>query len=174
MKIRALTPDDDRASFRSGDDNLDRFFHLFAGQNQFRHQIGVTYVAVDGTTIHGYATVSAADIEVDRLTPALRRSLPAYPAPALRLARLATAEQARGQGVGSALLRFVFGLAVEMADKLGCFGVVVDAKPGAVAFYEKLGFIRLDVVEGQSDARPAPTPMFLPIRDIKAAMRPSR
>jgi hypothetical protein len=50
VQIRVLAPGDDRGQFSSGNPDLDRFFHRFAGQNQFRHHIGVTYVAVDGTT----------------------------------------------------------------------------------------------------------------------------
>ena len=37
----------------SGDADLDRFFHKFAGQNQFRHYVGVTYVAVADRRILG-------------------------------------------------------------------------------------------------------------------------
>ena len=40
----------DRTSFRSGDADLDRFFHQFARQHQFRHHLGVTYVAVEDLT----------------------------------------------------------------------------------------------------------------------------
>lgn len=36
IEIRALREDDDRSQFHSGDPDLDRFFHKFAGQNQFR------------------------------------------------------------------------------------------------------------------------------------------
>jgi GNAT superfamily N-acetyltransferase len=171
MEIRALRPDDDRGPFVSGDDDLDRYFHQFAGQNQFRHQIGTTYDAVDGSRILGYVTIAAAQLEVDRITPALRRSLPGYAAPALRLARLATAREARGQGLGAALLKFTLQLALEMAEKYGCFGVIVDAKPGAVSFYERFGFVPLNPVEGQSDIRPSPAPLFLALKTIRAALK---
>ena len=50
-------------------------------------------------------------------------------------------------------------------------GVLVDAKADAVQFYQRLGFIELEVVEGQSEARPIPTPLFLPIGDIRAAIK---
>jgi hypothetical protein len=59
-----------------------------------------------------------------------------------------------------------------MARDYGCVGVAVDAKPDAVDFYKQYGFVSLDVVEGQSDARPAPTPMFLAIRPIQDALGP--
>jgi GNAT superfamily N-acetyltransferase len=173
IEIRALRDDDDRPSFRSGDADLDRFFHQFAGQNQFRHHLGVTYVAVGSETILGFATVAAAHVEIDDLPLAARRKLPRYPLPVLRLARLAVDQAGQGQGLGLELLRFVLRLALQMADQYGCVGVVVDAKPNAAAFYAKYGFIAVEPVEGQSDARPSPTPMFLSIRTIQHALGPS-
>ena len=53
----------------------------------------------------------------------------------------------------------------------GCAAVVVDAKPGAVSFYEQFGFAPLEVIEGQSQARPAATAMFLPLREIAGAIK---
>jgi len=47
ITVRRLEPEDDRTNFRSGNVDLDRFFARYAGQNQFRHHIGTTYVAVD-------------------------------------------------------------------------------------------------------------------------------
>jgi GNAT superfamily N-acetyltransferase len=170
IEIRALRERDDRASFRSGDADLDRFFQQFAGQNQFRHHIGVTYVAVDEPHILGFATVAAAHIEIEELPAAARRKLPQYPLPVLRLARLAVHQSAQGQGLGLQLLRFVLRLALQMADDYGCVGVIVDAKPEAVAFYTTYGFLAVEPVEGGSDARPAPTPLFLATRAIRAAM----
>jgi GNAT superfamily N-acetyltransferase len=174
LEIRALREGDDRTAFRSGDADLDRFFHRFAGQNQFRHHLGVTYVAVRDRSVLGYATVAAAHVEIEDLPPATRRKLPRYPLPVLRLARLAVDQAARGQGVGLQLLRFVLQLARQMADEYGCVGVVVDAKPEAEAFYAKYGFVAVDAVEGRSDARPVPTPMFLSMRAITDAIGESR
>ncbi len=85
------------------------------------------------------------------------------------LARLAVDDSARGVGVGAQLLRFVLLLALEMSERIGCAGVVVDAKPGAVEFYARYGFVALELLEGESDARPRPTPMWLPIGAVKRA-----
>jgi hypothetical protein len=95
MEIRPLRETDDRAAFRSGDADLDRFFSKYAGQNQFRHHIGSTYVAMDGERIVGYATVAAGQVEGDVVTAALRRKLPRYPLPVLRLARPSVDTQKR-------------------------------------------------------------------------------
>lgn len=170
IELRALREGDDRSQFRSGDPDLDRFFQRFAGQNQFRHHLGVTYVAADGQRLVGFATVAPGHLEIAGLPATTRKKLPHYPLPVLRLARLAVDRSAQGQGLGAQLLRFVLQLAVRMADDYGCAGVVVDAKPDAVNFYSKFGFVQLDVVEGHSDARPQPTSMFLSIRLIKEAI----
>lgn len=166
LVVRRLEPGDDRAAFRSGDIDLDRFFQRYAGQNQFRHHIGTTWIAVDGTAILGFATVSAAHLEVGVLPEAERRRLPAYPLPVLRLARLAVAADAQGRGVGRLLLRATFTLAWRMAEDMGCIGVVVDAKPGAVSCYVNLGFRELEHTRGALGDRPQPTPMFLELAAI--------
>jgi len=169
MEIRALRESDDRSRFRSDDADLDRFFHNFAGQNQFKHYLGVSYVAVEDTRIVGFATVAPGHIEIEDLPVAARRKLPRYPLPILRLARLAVDESAQGQGVGAQLLRFVLTLSVRMANDFGCAGVVVDAKPQAMNFYARYGFIQIEPVEGSLDCAPRPVPMFLPMRAIVAA-----
>ncbi len=163
VNVRQLAPRDDRTGFRSGNIDLDRFFLRYAGQNQFRHHIGTTYVAVDeaGGQIKGFATVAASQLTVAALPQSRRRHLPAYALPVLRLARLAVDERYQGQGVAQALLRAVFELAWKMAADMGCLGVLVDAKPEAVGFYEKLGFIAVEAEAGQLGDRPEPLPMFL-------------
>ena len=173
MEIRLLQDSDDRSSFRSGDADLDRFLQRYAGQNQFRHHIGSTYVATEQGRVLGYATVAPGQVEIERLPAAARRKLPAYPLPILRLARLAVDVSVRGQGLGRELLRFVFRLAIRLAAEYGCVGVLVDAKPDAVDFYSRLGFVAVDVIEGESGARPAPVAMFLSISEIKAATKAS-
>lgn len=109
----------------------------------------------------GFATVSASELATASLPETRRKRLPAYPVPVLRLARLAVDERARGQAIGSTLLRHVFALAHSMARDVGCFGVVVDAKEEAVAFYEKLGFVAIDLKSGHIGDRPQPMPMYV-------------
>lgn len=57
--IRILKREDDRDSFTCGEIELDYFFKKFAGQNQFKHFVGTTYVATDDKTVFGFVTVSA-------------------------------------------------------------------------------------------------------------------
>ncbi|MES9879569.1 MAG: GNAT family N-acetyltransferase [Sedimenticola sp.] len=79
-------------------------------------------------------------------------------------------ERFQGHGIGRLLLRAMLELALEMRDRVGCTGVVVDAKPEAVDFYSGLGFKTVELVSGALGDRPEPIAMFLPIRQIAAAM----
>jgi len=53
-----------------------------------------------------------------------------------------------------------------MADRVGCIGVLVDAKPDAVEYYRRYGFEELDILEGALGDRPPPIPMFLPLAAV--------
>lgn len=170
MRIRALRPNDDRAAFTCGNIELDRFFQKFAGQNQFKHFIGATYVAVENDEILGFATVSPTELLAASLPRALAKRLPAHPLPALRLARLGVSSDHQRQSIGAQLLRFALTLTLKTSENLGCVGLVVDAKPEAASFYSKFGFFTLDLEAGELGSRPAPVLMFLSIRDIKAAV----
>ena len=171
LRVRRLEPRDDRTGFHSGSIDLDRYFQRYAGQNQFRHHIGTTYIAAQGDRIAGFVTVSSGEIVAEKLPKSLRRRLPAYPLPILRLARLAVDERFQGHGIGRLLLRAMLELALEMRDRVGCLGVAVDAKPEAVGFYSSLGFKPLDLISGALGDRPEPIVMFLPIGQIADAAK---
>jgi predicted N-acetyltransferase YhbS len=170
-EIRRLTAEDARSSFSCGDVDLDRFFQRYAALNQFEHHIGVTYVAANEREILAFVTVAPSEIVSQALPRSKKVALPKYPIPVLRLARLGVAVPHQGKGLGLALLQFTFHLALRMSDNLGCAGVVVDAKPAAVAFYERYGFIPLRALAGTLGDRPQPLPMLLEIGTIASALR---
>jgi GNAT superfamily N-acetyltransferase len=174
IEVRLLGETDDRSSFQSGDDQLDLFFRRYAGQNQFRHHIGTTYIALERETILGFATVTVGHMELENIPSSLKKTLPEYPLPILRLARLAVDRNAQRKGVGEYLMRTVLSVAIELREKLGCVGVVVDAKPGAENYYSRYGFVDLEVIEGALEERPTPKPMFLPLSAVAQAVRAAR
>jgi GNAT superfamily N-acetyltransferase len=170
IEIRLLEQADDRKAFRSGDPDLDSFFQKYAWQNQFRHHIGNTYVAVERRVL-GFMTVSVSSMEFERLPADLKRKLPRYPIPVPRVARLAISEDAQGQRIGRRLMRAAFAMAIDLRAKLGCAGVVVDAKRGAESFYSSFGFEPLEIIEGELQEKPTPRPMFLAIREVESAIK---
>lgn len=165
VEIRPLERGDDRSGFRSGDEALDLYFHRYAGQNQFRHHVGVTYVAVEAGDILAFATVSPAAMDAEELPDGRRR--PPYPAPVLRVARLAVSMDQQGRGLGRAVLRFCVQLAMRMREELGCVGIAVDAKQGAVEFYRRYGFVEIESAVGAARTHPAPQLMFLALASVR-------
>ncbi|MFZ2300958.1 MAG: GNAT family N-acetyltransferase [Gallionella sp.] len=139
--IRLLDAQYRREGFDCGDTALNEFLLRQAGQQQ-RRGFGKTYVALAGdeATVIGFVTVSAGQIATASLSSQSR--LPRYPAPMLRIGRLAVDMRHQGKGIGQDLLAFSLRLAVEFSQRVGLYAVVVDAKHDkAKAFYRKLGFI---------------------------------
>jgi predicted N-acetyltransferase YhbS len=169
-EIRRLTAEDDCSVFSCGDVDLDRFFQRYAALNQFEHHIGVTYVAIAAQEILAFVTVAPSEIVLQSLPRPRKAGLPKYPVPVLRLARLGVAVDWQRKGLGLAMLRFTFNLALRMSSDLGCAGVIVDAKPRAISFYERYGFVPLKALSGTLGDRPQTTPMFLELGAITAAL----
>ena len=141
VAIQLLGAQHNRAGFDCGDVALNEFLLRQAGQQQ-RRGFGKTYVAVaeDGVAVIGYITVSAGQIATASLPS--QSKLPRYPAPILRIGRLAVDVRHQGSGIGQDLLAFALRLAVEFSQRVGLYAVVVDAKHDkAKAYYTKLGFI---------------------------------
>jgi GNAT superfamily N-acetyltransferase len=91
--------------------------------------------------------------------------------PALKIARLAVARDFRAahRGTGTALVAIAYALAIDLADRVGCRLLTVDAYPDSVAFYERLGFVtnRAKAYQGRThpsmrlDVFPAVPPEWL-------------
>lgn len=141
VAIHLLGVEHRREGFDCGDAALNDFLLRQAGQQQ-RRGFGKTYVALadDGVSVIGLVTVSAGQVATSALSS--QAKLPRYPAPVLRIGRLAVDVHHQGNGVGQDLLAFALRLAVEFSQRVGLYAVVVDAKHDqAKAFYVKLGFI---------------------------------
>ncbi len=169
IEIRQIRKEDDTSLFHSADLNLDLYLKQYAKQNQFKHYIGTTYVALIKERIVGYVSVSAGSIRAGSLSKTLSKRLPKYPLPILRITRLAVDESFAGCGIGKALVRFVMELSLRQKEQFGCFGLVVDAKKGSEGFYEQFGFEIFEAIIGRLDIRPYAASMFLPLKIIEKA-----
>lgn len=156
----------DRNSFDCGVNELNTFLKQHANQNQSKN-ISKTYVAVVAVSsdnirkIYGYYTLSAGHICCDQLPESIKSKLPKYPVPIARIGRLAVDKNHKGQGIGGFLLHDAFTNVLSIADKMGVFAVIVDAKnDNAKAFYQNYGFIEL---------QNSSLSLFLPISTIKSA-----
>ena len=170
ITIRILKKSDNRGSFSCGEIALDYYFQKFAGQNQFKHFVGTTYISTDEKNIFGFVTVSAGSLMRDNLPKTIQKKFPNYPLPILRVTRIGVNIKYQNQGVGKELMATAFRLAIEQKDRFGCVGVVVDAKIDAIDFYKKLGFVEIEVERGLSATYSMPTPMFMVIQTIEKAL----
>lgn len=162
LEVRRLVHKDLIHDFGCGTPALDDYLAKYAREAALR-QWNATWLAVDGDgSIAGYATVVPGSVRGALLRPSVPR-LPGYPAPVLLLAKMATDLRFKGRGVGTLLLREVYRAAAELADRAGCVGMFTDAKPGAVGFYDKLGFT---TVEPPATAE-ATTGMFLTLAEVR-------
>lgn len=156
----------DRHSFDCGVNELNAFLKQHANQNQLKN-ISTTYVAVvavssnDRKKIYGYYTLSAGHIQCDQLPENIKIKLPKYPIPIARIGRLAVDNDQQGQGIGGFLLHNALTRILSIADKIGIYAVVVDAKNDAANdFYKKYGFNTLQDTKST---------LFLPTETIKSA-----
>jgi ribosomal protein S18 acetylase RimI-like enzyme len=138
-----LLADQDRKTFTSGSDSLDRYFREGVTQD-VRRRVANCFVAVDPDgDVAGFYTLAATSLLLDGLAPERRRKLPRYPlVPAILLGRLAVASAHQGRRLGGALVADA--LIRSSASDIAAHFMVVDAKDEAAArFYEHLEFMRL-------------------------------
>lgn len=174
VTIRLLKKDDKCDLFDADDEELNKYLKLYAWQNHRRYRVGISYVAVDEEqpqVVLGYYTLAMSGIprnafpeeEVKKLTPYGE-------IPVVLIGRLAVDKRARGKGLGEALLADALRNIVRLSKSVGCRGIIVDAYPKAVTFYEKYGFAKA----GRATGAARPQRMFLDIRTLVKAQKGRR
>jgi GNAT superfamily N-acetyltransferase len=135
----------DRERFECGVPALDDYIRRFADQHR-RRGISSVFVLADSARpehILGYYTLSAAEVDGERLAPADRKKLPRYPVPCFRMGRLACRSGQQGRGLGKLLVGCAVDRCLKARQQVGAFALLVDAKDdAAAAFYMHFGFNR--------------------------------
>jgi GNAT superfamily N-acetyltransferase len=145
LKVRLLADADAPSvtSFTCGNADLDDFLRSDALRLQ-THRVVRTYLAFFEGELVGYmALLSDAIVLETKERKRLALSAHDHPiVPALKIARVAVSESFRYAhgGVGTALVRVALAMALDIADRVGCRLLTVDAYPESLAFYEQLGF----------------------------------
>jgi GNAT superfamily N-acetyltransferase len=123
---------------------LNDYLARFATQHR-RPGISQIYVLVDSTApaaVLGYYTLSAAQIDVERISDADRKRLPHYPIPCFRMGRLACRSDEQGKGYGRLLIGCAVERCLKAREEIASFALIVDAKDDrARTFYEHYGFV---------------------------------
>jgi len=157
MIIERLNQYHNRDKFDCGNSVLNDFLKRYAYQNQHRYMVGVTYITHLDNRVVGYITISVSSIK--KVSVDLKK--PYDDIPVLKIARLAVDKLFKNRGIGKRLLKFAIIKAIELKDNYGCVGIVVDAKPEAIGFYEHFGFIKINSIQKQITI-----PMYLSIKSV--------
>jgi len=164
FRFEVLSGDHAPASFRCGEEALDRYLRQFTGQDMKR-RVATVFVLVDNTNgrLVGFYTLSSFSVRPSGLPEDAQKRLPRYPeVPAVLLGRLARDETYRGRGCGALLLVDALRRALATTSQVAAFAVVVDAKTDtAAAFYRRFGF---------TPFQDTPARWFLPMRTIQDLM----
>ena len=145
LEAVALAKRHNIAGFDCGQPALNRWLQTVAMQHQ-KNGSSKTFVLLDDAKpeqILGFFSMA-----IRALTPSsdlphemarkLARQVPGY-----TLARLGVSVDVRGQGLGARLLMEAMERAHRASQSVGGFALFVDAKEGAVSFYEHFGFVPL-------------------------------
>ena len=134
----------DRKGFDCGVPALNDYLQRFAEQHR-RQGISAVYVLIDTdepSTILGYYTLSAAEVDVESLNLEARKRLPRYPIPCFRMGRMACRSDRRGLGLGKLLLGCAVDRCLQARAQVAAFALLVDAKDEVAAgFYQHYGFV---------------------------------
>ena len=132
----------DLNTFSCGNKDLDRFLKKYALENDLSGY-GKTFLLLDDDEVVGFFTLCSASIKFEEYPHELSVTLPKYPIPCIRIARLAVRKDKQGCGYGKELLKQAFLKILSVSLTIGIRLIVVDTKETSAAFYEKYGFIRL-------------------------------
>ena len=154
FRVELLATGQDRTSFTSGSEPLDRYFRQQVSQD-VRRRVTSCFVALDQTDrVAGFYTLASSSVVLSDLPPVAVKKLPRYPSvPVVRMGQLAIDQGFQGKGLGGALLADA--LDRSRKAEIAAYALVVDAKDkAAVHFYQHHGFIALASL---------PMTMFLPL-----------
>ena len=141
MLVLPLNDRHDRRLFDCGDADLNGWLKQIAKQHKEKG-VSSTFISAanqTSTEILGFYAMSLAELINTNLPAQYGKRLPSK-IPAFRLGRLATALDHRGKGIGEFMLFDAIDRATRIAGEVGGIGLVVNAKPSAVAFYQRYGF----------------------------------
>lgn len=94
--------------------------------------------------IWGYCSLNCSEIDLGKDS----KFHPYTHLPAIKLTRLAIDHRLQKKGLGKQLVQHGLSIAKDIImKKVGCRFLLVDSKPNAISFYEKLGFIEVPGIQ---------------------------
>jgi GNAT superfamily N-acetyltransferase len=163
MKTVRLDKDQhDRNGFDCGVEPLNNYLRLMANQQSGKDNTR-TFVLADANQaeqIIGYYTLTMTPVELGALPPKLQKKHHNAQSGGL-IARLAVDKRYAKQGYGEYLLVDALQNLLIASEIVAFPLIVVDAKDGAIRFYEKFGFTAFN---------DAPNKLFITVADVRSSL----
>ena len=164
LEVSRLKQGDDVSVFSSTDTERNDFLRVFALTYQDEN-VGVSFLARADSDLVGYFTISAGWIRVKKVEPRDQvhdlEDMEYYPA--LLIGQLAVDKRFEKQGIGSRLLQTIYGIAVQLQERIGVRFLLLSATPTSLSWWTERGFIALRDQEN----RKLPF-LYLDVRKMKA------
>ena len=142
LRFDFLSEGSDLYSFRSSDNDLNKFFREDALYYQ-QERLASTRLAYYQDTPVGYFTMVNDSIFADAITSGDGdERFEARRYPAIKIAKLATHDGYTGRGVGTNMVAKAISIVLKRSKYTGCRIITVDSKPGKESFYGQFGFKR--------------------------------
>ena len=163
IRLRRLDEHDVVTHFDCGDEDLNDFI-LTDAPLYFRVRLATSYVLEDSSNgnVIGYFSlahdrISLTDFPSNSAYNRFRKQFFAQGKmfksyPAIKICRLATSKDYRGEGIGSIIVNMIIA-SYQNDNKAGCRFVTVDAYADALPFYHKQGFAPLSKEDEGADTR---------------------
>lgn len=135
----------DFSNFDCGDEDLNDFIQNDA-ESQMKSKINISYVCIYNCVPVGFVTLSSDSIKIN---PKDRKRIGiGYPAfPALKIGRLAVHKDYKRRDMGTLVLLWVVGKALNLCEEIGIRFISVDSYEEAQSFYKKNNFVKLEESE---------------------------
>lgn len=136
------------AEFDCGQEDLNRFIHKHALQNQSNNAARTFVATREGSTeVIGFYSLCAASAEFELTPERIRKGLARHEVPLVLLARLAVDKRYQGVGLGHGLLKDAFSRFLKAQEVIGARALLAHAKDEqAKAFYERWGFVATEAL----------------------------
>ncbi|MCW7552899.1 GNAT family N-acetyltransferase [Endozoicomonas gorgoniicola] len=152
----------DRKGFNCGVEALNNYLKVMASQQGGKDNTR-TFVLEDlgnNSTIIGYYTLTMIPLDLSALPIELQKKHSSAGSAGL-IARLAVDKRYAGQGYGEWLLIDALHKLLQASDAVGFPLVIVDAKEGVSAFYQRFGFVPF---QDSADK------LFITIKEIRGSL----
>lgn len=150
LSIKKLDDTVNCSQFNCKSEDVQNF--LIDTAKDFRNEmLGMTYCVFHDTKMVAFFTISMDGLRIQNMEvddQIGRKNIEYYPA--IKIGQLGVDLDHEGEGIGSYILKLIYGIGGQLSDHIGCRFIVVNSLPSACSWYETRGFTPLKSQKGRN------------------------